>query len=157
MKWKLETACSVVFMNLLFHCSSVVISIFYCDALHTRWFIGWCSKSLHTTPPSFLAIGDIEKMLLSTCIACHWAIILKAISLSFRCELFTSKCMLYRLSLIACCLLLRWESCLNLRAFVCDHEVLHTTHRCVHFTCGRISIRHTTVFFRNPKLVFPYQ
>jgi hypothetical protein len=46
------------------------------------------AKSHYKQSPS-IATGDITDELLSTRIACHWAIILKAISLSFRHDRFT--------------------------------------------------------------------
>jgi hypothetical protein len=75
------------------------IPIFY-DALHTRWFIERFNKPLQTNPVQedrlYLSSGDFAKMLLSTSIVYHWAIIiLKAISLSFRCYTFVMTCMLF--------------------------------------------------------------
>jgi hypothetical protein len=59
----------------------------YCDALHTRWFMGWHNKPLQTTPiHSYRRYGrkvgfDTYRLALSDNF--------KSISLSFRCERFT--------------------------------------------------------------------
>lgn len=56
-----------------------------------------------------IAYFDIAIKLLSSRIACHYAI-----SVSFRCERFTLQCMLFlkkHVSRIACCKLLRCEFC----------------------------------------------
>jgi hypothetical protein len=80
--------------------------------LHTRCFIGWCNKPPQT-PFSmalggmYVSLGHTAEKLLSTRrpIARHRAIILKAMSLSFRCERFT-RMLLLQATCIAYCLLL---------------------------------------------------
>lgn len=72
----------------MFRCSSVVSLLLSTDALHTGLcFFVWCNKPLQTNPLHsdrwHVSVGDVTERLLSTSIACHWAIIIKGILLSF--------------------------------------------------------------------------
>jgi hypothetical protein len=49
MKWSLHITCSIIWIN--FNISLFFSSFIYYDALHPRWFLGWYSKPLQTTPP----------------------------------------------------------------------------------------------------------
>jgi hypothetical protein len=96
-KWSLHTTYSIICTNLILPSFSVVL------LLST---VARCTQdgslddavNHYRQPPvhsdrRYVSLGDIAETLLSTRIACHWAIILKAISLSFRYDHFTSTCM----------------------------------------------------------------
>jgi hypothetical protein len=114
---------------------SSLITIYY-DALHTRWFIGRCNKP---PPPPYVLLGDIAKKSLSTRIAKRQAISVESdIAVipmwTLYIVMFTiSVSNIYRLSPVACCQLLRYESCLKRHVSThlapsSVHNPLRTTH-----------------------------
>jgi hypothetical protein len=90
--------CEILKAQVLLHCFSITIMAVYCDVMRTRCFY---RMMLYTTNKPLLndkqnvSLSDTARTLLCTYAVFHRTLIVNGVSLSFQCELFELKCLLF--------------------------------------------------------------